>query len=294
MKRLFSLFAGTLFVLYASHAVSAVNVVDDGGAPVTLLQPAKRVVSLAPHVTELLFAAGGAERIVGAVNFSDYPPAALKIPRVGDHNRIDIERVLALKPDLLVVWLHGAAARQLEPIRQLGIPVYYSEPHKLDDIPNTLMRLGQLMGTENQAKKAASDMRKQLDNLAAQYRSRSPVRVFYQVWDQPMYTLNGNSIVSDAINLCGGENVFAKLPLKAPVVNVEAVLAENPEVVISGDRRNKTVSGLDIWKPYNALLAVKRGNLMTVDADQMNRPSPRILDGTTDLCEKLELARSRR
>jgi len=284
------------FVAYllTAQAMAVISVQDDAGSTVVLPQPAKRVVSLAPHVTELLFAAGGGDRIVGTVEWSDYPPEALNIARVGDHNRIDIERMLSLKPDLLVVWLHGSAARQIEPLRQLGIPFFYSDPNKLDDISGTLLRLGQLMGTETQAQKVAAEVRRQLSQLAAKYRDRPLVRVFYQVWDQPMYTLNGKGIVSDAIRLCGGENVFAKLPLKAPVVNVEAVLAENPEVIISGDRRNKTASGLDIWKPYTTMLAVRRGNLFTVDADQMNRASPRTIIAATDLCEKLEQARARR
>lgn len=280
--------------LIAAHATAVITVRDDAGNTVILQQPAKRVVSLAPHVTELLFAAGGGERIVGTVNYSDYPPAAASIPRIGDHHRIDIERLIALKPDLLVVWLHGSSGRQLEPLRKLGIPFFYSEPHTLEEIPAAVLRMGQLLGTESQAQQSAAQLRQQLAKLAAQYSNRPPVRVFYQVWDQPLYTLNGSNIVSDAIRLCGGENIFARLPLKAPTVSVEAVLLENPEVVISGDRRNKTASGLERWKQYPALLAARRGNLFTIDADVMNRSGPRIVDGAAALCETLELARSRR
>lgn len=286
-----------LFLVLGCFIASAhadISVRDDAGTTIVLKQPAKRVISLAPHVTELLFAAGGGDHIAGAVNFSDYPPAALKIPRIGSHNQLDLEQILARKPDLLVVWLHGNSAKQLDAVRHLGIPVFYSDPRKIEDIPEAIERLGQLMGTETEAKKSAIQMRQQLAALATKYRGRSPVRVFYQVWDKPLYTLNDSAIASDAIRLCGGENIFGKLPLKAPVVNIEAVLLENPEAVISGDRRNKTDNGLEQWKEFSTLQATQRGNLFTVDADLVNRATPRIVAGAAELCEKLELARSRR
>ncbi len=280
--------------LFATHAAAAISVQDDNGNTVVLQRPAQRIVSLAPHATELVFAAGAGDHLVGTVSYSDYPPAARSIPQIGDNRQIDMERLIALKPDLLVVWLHGNAERQLESLRKLGIPMFYSEPHKLQDIPDTLIRMGQLFGTEPQAQKNAMELRRKLTGLAAQYGSRPPVRVFYQVWDRPLYTLNGRHIVSDAIRLCGGENVFAKLPVTAPTVNIESVLLENPEVVITGDRRNKPANGLDIWKPYSTLLAVRRGNLFSVDADLLNRAGPRMIDGAAVLCEKIEQARSHR
>ncbi|MES2830527.1 MAG: cobalamin-binding protein [Pseudomonadota bacterium] len=275
-------------------AEASVSVQDDAGTTITLAQPAKRVVSLAPHVTEMLYAAGGEGRIVGAVNYSDYPAAALALPRVGDHHRLDLERILALKPDLLVVWLHGGAARQMEPLRKLGIPLYYNDPRRLEDISKTVEQLGRLMGTETQAQATASGVRQQLAELGSRYRNRSPVRVFYQVWDQPLYTLNGETILSDVIRLCGGENVFASLVIKAPVVGIEAVIAENPEAIFSGDSRNRSNSALERWKSFPSLAAVRQGNLFLVNADLLNRATPRIVAGATDMCEKMEQARSRR
>jgi len=275
-------------------ARAAISVTDDDGATVTLQQPARRVVSLAPHVTEMLFAAGGGDRVVGAVNFSDYPPAARSIPRVGDNRLVDIERLLALKPDLLVAWRHNASSRQMAQLRRLGIPLYYSEPHKLEDIPEAILKLGQLMGTEQAAQQAAGQLRTQLEALVSRYRQRPTVRVFYQVWDKPLYTLNERHIISDAIRVCGGENIFAGLPLVAPSLSPEAVLQENPEAIVSGDRRDQAVSGVEIWKQYPSMLAVRRGNLFALDADLVNRSGPRILAGAAQLCEKLEEARSRR
>lgn len=278
--------------LIALHAGAAVTVQDDAGKTITLDQPARRIVSLAPHATELIFAAGGGDRIVGTVAYSDYPEAALKIPRVGDHHQIDLERVVALKPDLLVVWLHGSSERQLDSLHKLGIPFFFSEPKKLADIPDSIARLGKLMGTEQQADQVAAAERVRLAELAAKYRDRPPVRTFYQVWGKPVYTLNGKHIISDVLHLCGGVNVFADLAVTAPSVSTEAVLLANPEAMITGDR--KTTAGLEIWKQYPDLLAVKNGNLFSIDADLLNRAGPRLLDGAAFICEKLEQARSRR
>lgn len=280
--------------LFAQQAHAAITVQDDAGATIILAKPAQRVVSLAPHVTEALFAAGGAERIVGTVEYSDYPPAARVIPRVGDNRQVDVERLLALKPDLLVVWRHNASSRQMEQLRKLGIPLFYSDPHKLEDIPESVLKLGRLMGTEQQAKQSAAELRAHIDDLIARYRNRPVVRVFYQVWNKPLYTLNERHIVSDAIRICGGENIFASLTAAAPNITQEAVLQENPEAIVSGDRQNQEVSGIEIWKQYPTMLAVKRGNLFALDANLMNRSGPRILLGATELCTKLEQARKRR
>ncbi|HYD62247.1 MAG TPA: cobalamin-binding protein [Noviherbaspirillum sp.] len=285
-------FLVSLLAMTQAHA--SITVVDDDGVTVTLQQPARRVISLAPHVTEMLFAAGGGDRIVGAVNYSDYPPAARDIPRVGDNRLVDIERVLSLKPDLLVVWRHNAASRQMEQFRKLGIPVFYSEPHKLEEIPEAILRLGQLMGTTQQAQQSAAQLRAQLDSLNTRYRNRPTVRVFYQVWDKPLYTLNERHIISDVIRTCGGENIFAKLPLVAPSLNPEAVLQENPEVIVTGDRRDQAVSGVEFWKQYPSMLAVRRGNLFALEGDLFNRSGPRIIAGAAQLCEKMEQARKRR
>lgn len=280
--------------ILSSSVHAAIKVQDDAGDTVTLAKPAQRIVSLAPHVTELLFAAGGSSRIVGTVNYSDYPPAARDIPRVGDNRLVDIERLLSLKPDLLVVWRHNASSRQMEQLRKLGIPLYYSDPHKLDDIPASLLRLGQLMGTEQEARRKAAEYQRQIGDLASRYRDRPVVRVFYQVWDRPLYTLNDKHIVSDAIRICGGANVFARLTTAAPSITPEAVMQENPEAIVSGDRRDQSVSGIEMWKQYTNLQAVRRGNLFAISGDLMNRSGPRIIDGAAELCERLEEARKRR
>ena len=269
-------------------AHAAISVRDDAGNSVVLQAPARRVISLAPHVTELLFAAGGGARMVGAMNFSDFPPAAKNLPLVGSNDQIDIERVLSLRPDLLIVWQSGNTARQIEQLRRLGVPLFFSEPHRLDDVAGSLERFGQMLGTEAVAQEAARQYRQKIAALAARYAARPVVRVFYQVWDRPLYTLNGRHIVSDAIGLCGGENVFGALGVVAPSVSIEAVLGANPGVIFGADQHIK------LWEAYPGLLAVRQNNLFTLDGQLLTRAAPRMADGVAALCEKLELARQRR
>jgi iron complex transport system substrate-binding protein len=275
-----------------SHA--AISVQDDGGNTVTLSKPAQRIVSLAPHATELIFAAGGGDRIVATVDYSDYPPAALKIPRVSSNQQLDIEGIVSFKPDLIVLDLHGDAERQLQRIRKFGIPFFYTDPQRLRDIPYSIERLGILMHTETVADKVAAAERAELARLQKTYSHLPKVRVFYQVWGKPLYTLNGANFLSDALRVCGGANIFAGLPVSAPVVGIEAVLSQNPEVMMTGDRQAQQSGGLQMWKAYPGLLAVRRGNLFSLNADLINRAGPRLFEGTAAICEKLQLARSRR
>jgi iron complex transport system substrate-binding protein len=291
---LLSILLIALPILSQAAAGTTIEVQDDAGNTVTLAAPAQRIVTLAPHAAELVFAAGAGSHIVGAVSYSDYPAAAQAIPRIGSNSQIDIERLVSLKPDLLVVWLHGGAVRQLEKLRSLGIPLFYSDPQRLQDIPDAIVRLGRLAGTEPQAQTAAAALRAQLAALETQYRNRPPVRLFYQVWPQPLYTLNGKHIVSDAIRLCGGVNIFGGLPAIAPVVSVEAVLLENPEAVITGDLNRKDQDNLALWRAYPSMLAVQRGNLFALDGDLLNRPGPRMIEGAAALCQSLETARRHR
>jgi iron complex transport system substrate-binding protein len=281
-----------LAALAAAQAQAAITVKDDDGNPVTLQKPARRVISLAPHVTEMLFAAGGGSHVVGVVAYSDFPEEAKKLPQIGSNREVDLERIMALKPDLIVVWRHGSSERQIEMVRKLGVPLFHSEPQKLDDIPESVARLGQLMGTEKVAGPAAAELRQQLAGLRARYAKRPVVRTFYQVWDKPLYTLNGKHIVSDALHLCGGENIFASLPVTAPVVSVEGVLQQNPEAIFATAEKN--YGGVSMWKPYGTLLAVRNDNLFTIDGNLVNRSGPRMIAGAAMLCEKLELARQHR
>ncbi|MCD2519631.1 cobalamin-binding protein [Massilia sp. G4R7] len=286
-----TLFAAALAAL-SLPALGAVTTRDDGGNTITLDKPATRVISMSPHVTELLFAAGGVKQIVGAVNYSDYPEAAKSIPRIGSNREIDLERVIAMKPDLIVAWMHNASERQIEMVRKLGVPVFLSDPQKLENIPDNVARLGHLMGTDAAANSAAAELRKQLSELRSRYAGRPAVRTFYQVWDKPLYTLSGKHIITDALRLCGGENIFDKLTVVAPIVSVESVLKEDPEAIFGTAEKN--YGGVGLWRSYPTLLATRNDNLFTVDGDLLNRAGPRMIAGTAVMCEKLELARQHR
>jgi len=276
------------------NVFAAITVVDDAGRTVTLARPAQRVISMAPHVTELLFAAGGGARMVGAVDYSDYPEAAKKLPQVGSFNKIDVERVLALKPDLLVVWQSGNPTRQVEQLARLGIPVYYSEPSRLEQVGDSLLRLGRLLGTEPVARRAAHDYGARIAALRTRYAGRPQVGVFYQVWDRPLYTLNDDHVASDILRLCGGRNLFGTLKTIAPEVGIEAVIEADPEVILVGKRDDPKDRGWKIWQPYKGMTAVRRGNLFEIDGDLTSRAGPRTADGAARICALLEEARGRR
>lgn len=281
--------------LFASQASAApVSVVDDAGARIELAAPAQRIIALAPHVVEMLYAAGGGERLVATVDHADYPPAARELPRIGNNRALDIERIIALRPDLIVVWRHGNAAQHLEPLKRLGVPLFYSEPHRIDEVAVSLEKLGVLMGTQPVANAAATDLRARLAALTAQYATQPPVKVFYQVWDQPLYTLNGTHIVADVLAACGGVNIFAALPATAPTISIEAVLAANPEVVIAGEREGRSGLGPQVWAKYSTLLAAQRGNLFDISPDLTLRAGSRIIEGTQHVCDALDIARKRR
>jgi iron complex transport system substrate-binding protein len=281
----------------AHAADTRVSVQDDSGANVTLAAPARRVISLAPHLTELVYAAGGGAVLVGAVNYSDYPPEALQLPRVGDNRALDLERIAALKPDLILVWRHGNAQRQLDALRALGIPLFYNTPSSLDDVAVSLQKLGVLLGTQPQAQAAAAAYRERIAALRLRYRQQSTVRVFYQVWDHPLMTLNDHHWISDTLRLCGARNVFGTLEAGVPTVSTEAVLAADPQAIVTASagatRPEQPLPGLQRWQQWPQLSAVRAGNLLTIDGDLIDRPTPRLADGAAQLCMALAGARAR-
>jgi len=275
-------------------AASEIRVTDDSGRSMRLEQPVRRVISLAPHITELLFAAGAGERIVGAVDFSDFPEAAKRIPRVGNNAQLDLERIVALKPDLIVVWLHGNAQRQLDRLLELGIPAFYTESHRLGDIARSIEQLGRLAGTEAVAAAAARAFKSGEAELRARYAGLAPVSIYFQIWGRPLMTINGNHIISDVIRLCGGRNVFADLAPIVPSVSIEAVLAADPEAIGGTIGEMGSREDMLAWLKWPQLRAVARGNLFTIHADFMTRHTPRILEGARQMCAQLDAARERR
>ncbi len=280
-----SLLAATLLLCSAARAEVAVT--DDAGRRVALAVTATRIVSLAPHATELLFAAGAGNRIVGVSDYSDFPADARQLPSVGGSMQLDLERIVALKPDLIVAWKSGNSPKQIARLRALGLTVFESEPRQLDEVATSLERLATLAGSE-QGRVEATRFRSGLAALRERYAQRSPVTVFYQIWPSPLMTLNDGHIVSEAIRLCGGRNVFGQLRVLAPTVSREAVVRADPETIFVSDERGEAV---ERWRAFPRMKAVRGGHLFRMDGSVMNRAGPRLLEATETLCEHIDRAR---
>lgn len=261
-----------------------VTVHDDTGRNVHIPQAATRIVSLAPHLTEQLFAIGAGEKIVGAVDYSDYPEAAKAIPRVGGYSRLDLERILVLKPDLVVAWQSGNDARAVERLQDLGLTVYVSEPRHLPDIADSMVRLGTLAGVPEKGRQQAEAFRQHLDALRHQFQGEIKRTVFYQIWNQPLMTVSGRHLINDVITLCGGRNIFADLEVLTPNVSLEAVLAANPEVIIASGMGKERPEWLNEWKRWPHLSAVKNSRLFVIDPNIIQRATPRLLLGAEKMC----------
>jgi iron complex transport system substrate-binding protein/vitamin B12 transport system substrate-binding protein len=273
-------------------STAAITVTDDRGRTVTLDHPATHALTLAPHATELVYAAGAGDRLAATVRGSDYPPAARQLASIGDGTQPDPERVAALHPDLVIAWLPANAAPLLPVLQKLNIPIFYSDPHTLAEIPDSIERFGVLFGTEAKAVPAAAKLRDQLRTIAQTYAGRSGLRIFIQAGLNPLFTLNHASIVNDAVQLCGGINVFADAPVTAPEVSVEAVLAARPDAVVAGvEGREGLRATATAWHDMQ-LPAALAGHVYGVDADTIYRPGPRLIAATDALCQALDRART--
>lgn len=252
---------------------------------------ARRIVTLAPNLTELTFTVGAGERIVGAVDFSDYPAAARKIPRVGDAFRVDFERVLALRPDLVLVWDAGTSASVVDRLHALKLNVRLIKTFRLADVGNAVREIGRLTGTGATADAAALEFEREIAALRAEYAGRTVVSVFLQVNDKPLYTVNGKQIMSELVELCGGRNVFADLDKFAPEIGIEAVIAANPQAIVATDTNGTSVVAQ--WQRWSNMDAVKLGNVFNVPPDDVTRATTRLVRGAQVLCRTIETARHR-
>jgi len=249
-----------------------------------------RIVSLAPHLTELLYAAGAGPRLVGASEWSDHPAVAMALPRIGDALRLDFERILALAPDLIVAWESGTPASNVRRLESLGLRVISLRVETLEDIPRAIEQLGEIAGTSAEARLAAAALRRGLEELAREFAGRRPVDVFVQIDAQPLFTVTGRHLISDLLALCGGRNVFADLPGVAPAVDLEAVIVRNPQVILVTSPRGDPQAQ---WARWRGIEAVRTGNVLVVPPDEVTRATPRALAGARILCEQLEQARAR-
>jgi iron complex transport system substrate-binding protein len=283
------LVAMAAFVL-ATSAHAAVHVVDDRGVDVVLAAAATRIITLSPNAAEIVAAAGAGDRIVGVIKNTDRPAVARSRPVIGDVNGLDLERIVALAPDLIVTWPWTTPA-QVALLRRRGIAVFVVNPLTIDAIATDIERIGVLAATEQTSAPAAREFRERVGAATRDVVLQPPLRVFYQVSGEPLFTLGGRHLVSEAIARCGGENVFARLTIPAPQVSIESVLAANPQVIVAGTDDARPPAWLGAWTRWSALDAVRQHHLYTVDANLLHRPGPRFADGLAQLCRVLANAR---
>ena len=273
-------------------AQTLVTVTDDFGRSVTVHYPPQRIVSLAPAATSMLSAAGAGGELVGTIEYSGQPASEKKLANVGSAYAVDLERLIALKPDVVVVWPDGNNPAQIATIERLGIPVYRQEAVTLDGIGDSLRRLGRLTGMAGAADRAASALELKLAGLRKQYANvRHPPTVLLEVWDKPLYTVGGRELMSDALGVCGARNVFAELPRRAPAIGIEAVLARNPDMIIAAAPPGQGASWLAEWRRFPSLQAVRTGRLMAFEDQRLSGLGPGVIDATAAMCRKIAALR---
>jgi iron complex transport system substrate-binding protein len=271
-------------------ASAAHTVADDLGRQVTVRDPPLRIVSLTPGATEMLFAAGAGGQLIATVEYSDEPPAARHLARIGDVAAVDMERLVALRPDVVVAWPAGGNPAQREKIARLNIPVYQQQVLRLADLPVSVRRLGALAGTSAVAERAAHDIEARLAALTRTYgtgRAGKAPTVLLQVWNRPIYTVGGQHLMSDALSICGARNVFADLPEAGPLVNTEAVIGRDPDIIIVAAPPGEGAAWLADWKRFATLTAVRSGRLIMFEDQALSRLGPSVIDATEGLCRAI-------
>ncbi len=240
----------------------------------------ERVVSLAPSLSEIVVELGAADLLVGVLDGGERPAALAQVPSVGQYGQLNMERLLSLKPDLILLWPGSVGPAQREQLLRLNIPVYVAEPHSLEQLTTQVQSIAEQLGRADAGRQLAAQLRQRLAELRQRYQRAEPLRVFYQVWNQPLYTVGGGQIISDALNVCGARNVFDDLKLPAPQVSIESVLQRDPEMILAGDQAQ-----VDAWKAWPQITAVARGALMVVPDKGLERPSGQMIEAVAKLCE---------
>ena len=291
MRHLFLALSLLLGSVVTAQAAS-LCVTDDAGRSVCPEKTIKRIVSLSPGSTELVFAAGAGSLVVGVDEHSDYPADVNNVARVGGYPNTSVESIVALQPDLIVAWAGGNRPQVTSMLESMGMPLFYIKPSSFSDVASAIRRLGIILGTTPQANKAAESVEQRYSSIAGQYQKKEPVRVFYEIWDNPLMSINGNHIIHQVIDICGGKNVFADASAPVPQVSIEALVAADPQVISSSTfiKDGKTIE--ERWDKWRNISAVENRAYITVPGDLISRPTPRALDAAQEFCEKLEVIRS--
>lgn len=278
----------------AETARARITVTDDFGRRVTVRYPPERIVSLAPGATEMLLAAGARHQLAATIRYSGQPASERTLPKIGTVDAIDMERLIAARPDVVVVWPDGNNPAEIATIERLGIPVYRQEADTLEGIGASLRRLGALAGTSRVADREAGRLEARLASLRRRYAGVSrPATVLLEVWNRPLYTVGGKELMSDALRVCGARNIFADLPQRAPAIGIGAVLARNPDMIIAVAPPGRGAAWLARWRRFPFLRAVRNGRLLAFEDQRLSGLGPGIIGATAALCRKIAALRQR-
>jgi iron complex transport system substrate-binding protein len=288
---------GLLALFFAGPVLAAEparerEVRDDAGDPVTVSAERCRIVSLAPGTTAMLYAAGAAQCLVGTIAHSVEPAEATRLPIIGDAETLDFERLLALRPTVVVVAVDVVQRVRIDRLRELRIPVYQVHVTQLAGMPESLRRLGTLAGTQDAANRRADELAAELAALGLRYRERAPIRVLYQIWDRPIYTIGGRHVITDALRLCGAVNIFSDLDTAAPAVTREAAVLRNPELILASAPPGAADDWLAEWRRFPALAAVRNRQLVSYVDERIDRMGPSVIEATGNLCAVIDKART--
>lgn len=264
---------------------------DDTQADVTVSTATCRIVSLAPGTTAMLYAAGAGHCLVGTIAHSKEPPEAASVPIVGDAESLDFEQLIALRPTAVVVAVDVVQRVRIDRIRSLGIPVYQVHVKRVAGMAESIRRLGELTGTAADAKRSADALDVELAKIAERYRDRPNLRVLYQIWDQPIYTIGGDHVITDALRVCGATNIFAELRTAAPAVTREAAVTRDPDLILVSAPPEAAADWVAQWRRIPALRAVRQGKLVAYVDERMDRMGPSLIEATAGLCEVIDRAR---
>jgi len=258
----------------------------------TVIKPAKRIIALSPHAVEMLFAIGAGDRIIATIDYADYPAEALKIPRVGNFSGIQIEKIIALQPDLIIAWKSGNKTADLDKIQSLGFTVFYSHPKNIPGIISELNKIGELTGLQAKARMAANEIQQKYQEIIDTYSNKKPVKVFYQLWHDPLRTIGSDNWNESLIKDCNGHNLFHDINTPYPVVSLENVIAKNPQVIIVPHHSGSDAINKEIWTKWQNIKAIKKNHIYAIDGDLWHRFGPRAVEGLKQLCEAIDRARN--
>ncbi|MCK8102768.1 cobalamin-binding protein [Pseudoalteromonas sp. 2CM36K] len=259
--------------------------------PQALADKPLRIVALAPHIVENLYAIGAGDLIVGTLDYADYPQEATKIERIGGYNGISIEKLLMLKPDMVIAWKNGNQAEDLAKIKRLGIELYLSDPRFIEGVASEILKLGQITGHIEQSKKVAETFTAKLNAIKVTQKDKTTLTGFYQLWPEPMMTVSKNTWINQLIETCQVTNVFANSDTDYPQISIENVIVTKPQVIIIPDEKSKRVIPTVNWQQWPEIPAVKYEQFISVNADLLHRFTPRMLDGLAQMCDKVDISR---